>query len=191
MLLLRTPHQEDHTARPPRSNPEVKKGDKQMLYLGGIVNECAGTMPEINRRIRLAWARCRRFTRELCDMGTAPFTPEGAHAEGRDIGNPHVRVCDVNSGPRTIRSAPNVAPPRWFPAPTSYRPPHVVRKGPQDSTTRERRDEHPETASPLRGGPQRASNGRLTRPVVFGKMAGGENPGSGRPAGQKINGSND
>ena len=46
---------------------------------------------------------------------------------------------------------------------------------------RERRDDHPQAASPLCGAVQRTHNERLTRRVMFGTMAGGENPGPGRP----------
>ena len=38
-----------------------------------------------------------------------------------------------------------------LPAPTTHKPPHV-RQGPQEDTMRERRDDHPQTGSPLCGG---------------------------------------
>ena len=44
---------------------------------------------------------------------------------------------------------------------------------------REGRDDHPQAASPR--AVQQTHNERLTRRVTFGTMAGGENPGPGRP----------
>ena len=44
----------------------------QFLYLGGLIDANAGIMPEIKRRIRLAWARYDRFKREQYDMEDAP-----------------------------------------------------------------------------------------------------------------------
>ena len=46
----------------------------QFLYLGGLVDASADIMPEVKRRIRLAWACHNRFKRELYDMEDAPFT---------------------------------------------------------------------------------------------------------------------
>ena len=43
------------------------------MYLGGFVDVSADSMPEIKRRVQLAWACCRRFKRELYDMEAAPF----------------------------------------------------------------------------------------------------------------------
>ena len=77
---------------------------------------------------------------------------------------------------------PQVSPTdHWLPAPTTNRRPHVVRQGPPEGTMRERRDDHARTVSPLCGGLHRANNERLTRRVVLGTMAGGENPRPGRP----------
>ena len=45
----------------------------QFLYLGGLIDASADIMPEIERRVRLAWACYSRFKRELYDMGAAPF----------------------------------------------------------------------------------------------------------------------
>ena len=43
------------------------------LYLGGLIDASADIMPEIKRRVRLAWACYSRFERELYDMEAAPF----------------------------------------------------------------------------------------------------------------------
>ena len=45
----------------------------QFLYLGGLIDANADIMPEIKRRIRLAWACYDRFERELYDMEAGPF----------------------------------------------------------------------------------------------------------------------
>ena len=54
----------------------------QFLYLGGLVDASADIMPDINRRIRLAWACYNRFKRELYDTwyGGCPVHSKGAHA---------------------------------------------------------------------------------------------------------------
>ena len=45
----------------------------QFLYLGGLIDANADIMPEIKRRIRLAWECYDRFKREPYDMEDAPF----------------------------------------------------------------------------------------------------------------------
>ena len=41
--------------------------------MGGLVGASADIMPEIKRRVRLAWACYGRFKRELYDVEAAPF----------------------------------------------------------------------------------------------------------------------
>ena len=72
-MLLRTPDQA------PSTSPLVIEAvgqryrqTTQFLYLGGLIDACAD-MPEIKRRVRLAWACYSRFKRELYDMEAAPF----------------------------------------------------------------------------------------------------------------------
>ena len=74
-MLLRTPNQAI------RTSPLVVEAagqrymqTTQFSYLGGLVNASADIMPEMIRRIRLAWACYNRFKRELHDMEDAPFT---------------------------------------------------------------------------------------------------------------------
>ena len=43
------------------------------MYLGGLIDASADIMPEIKRRVRLAWVRNSRLKRELYDMEAAPF----------------------------------------------------------------------------------------------------------------------
>ena len=40
---------------------------------GGLVDESADAIPEIKRWVRLAWAGCSLFKRELYDRDAAPF----------------------------------------------------------------------------------------------------------------------
>ena len=73
-MLLRTP---DKT--PCTSPLVIEAADQrfrqttQFLYLGGLIDASADIMPDIKRRVRLAWACNSRFKRELYDMEAAPF----------------------------------------------------------------------------------------------------------------------
>ena len=73
-MLLRTPGQ-----APSTSQLVIKAAGKrcrqttQFSYLGGLIDASADIMPEIKRRVRLAWACYSRFKRELYDMEAAPF----------------------------------------------------------------------------------------------------------------------
>ena len=46
------------------------------MYLGGLIDASADIMPEIKRRVRLAWVCYSRFKRELYDMEAAPIAPK-------------------------------------------------------------------------------------------------------------------
>ena len=46
----------------------------EFLYLGRLVGENAVIMPEMKRRVRLAWGCYKRFQRELYNVEAAPFT---------------------------------------------------------------------------------------------------------------------
>ena len=72
-MLLRTPDQA------PCTSPLVIEAagqwyrkTTQFVYLGGLIDASADTMPEIKRRVRLAWACYSRFKWELYDMEAAP-----------------------------------------------------------------------------------------------------------------------
>ena len=58
------------------SKQQVRGINRRCSYqtLGGLVNETADVVPDIKRRVRLAWACFDRFKLELCDMETASFT---------------------------------------------------------------------------------------------------------------------
>ena len=73
-MLLRTPDQA------PCTSPLVIEAEgqryrqtTQFSYLGGLIDASDDIMPEIKRRVRLAWACYSRFKRELYDMEAAPF----------------------------------------------------------------------------------------------------------------------
>ena len=76
-MLLRTPDQA------PCTSPLVIEAagqsyrqTTQFLYLGGLIDASADIMPEIKRRVRLAWACYSQFKRELYDMEAVPFAPK-------------------------------------------------------------------------------------------------------------------
>ena len=107
----------------------------QLLYLGlgGLIDANADIIPEIKRRIPLAWACYDRFTRELYDMENAPFMP----VEYRGDGHPDVRVCGLGfrPGPLKLQLAnhnPLLRKDHWLSAPAAHRPSHVVRQGSQE-----------------------------------------------------------
>ena len=68
-MLLRTPNQALRTSPLViEAAGQRYRQTMQFLYLGGLVNASADIMPEIKRRIQLAWACYNRFKRELYDM---------------------------------------------------------------------------------------------------------------------------
>ena len=75
-MLLRTPNQAIRTsplvveAAGQRYNMQTL----QFQYLGGLFDVSDDIMPEVKRRILLAWACYNRFKRELYDMEDALFT---------------------------------------------------------------------------------------------------------------------
>ena len=75
----------------------------QFLHLGCLVDASADIMPEIKRRVRLAWACYKRFKRELYDMEDAPFTLKVRMLKAEVMGDPAVRVCDLDSRPGALR----------------------------------------------------------------------------------------
>ena len=73
-ILLRTPDQA-HCTSPLVIEAAGQRYRKttQLLYLGGLIEASAEIVPEIKRRVRLAWVCYNRFKRELYDMEAAPF----------------------------------------------------------------------------------------------------------------------
>ena len=157
----------------------------QFLYLGGLVDAKDDIMPEMKRRIRLAWACYNRFKRELYDVEDGPFTlkmrilkaevmetllyrrvtltlgPEH-FAELRTTNHKLLRIIGFQRRQRTDR-------------PMSYA--KALKKAQCDSvetTIRKRR-------LLFAGAVQRMTNERLPHRVMFGTLAGGDRPGPGLP----------
>ena len=74
-MLLRTPDQAPCTSPLGiEAAGQRYRQTTQFLYLDGLVDASADSMPEITRRVRLAWAcYSSRFKRELYDLEAAPF----------------------------------------------------------------------------------------------------------------------
>ena len=73
-MLQRTPDQAPSTSPLVIEAADQRYRQKtQFLYLGGLIDASADIVPEIKRRVRLAWACYSRFKRELYDMEPAPF----------------------------------------------------------------------------------------------------------------------
>ena len=155
----------------------------QSLYLSGLIATNADIVPEIKRRIRLAWACYDRFKREVYDMEDAPFLLKVRLLKTEVMetllygcvtwapGLEHVaklRTARHNLLLRTI----------GFQRRECKRPPHVVRQGSQEgsveTTIRKRR-------LLFAGAVQWTSDERPTHRVIFRTMAGWVNPGRGRP----------
>ena len=49
------------------------KQTNRFIYLGGVIDENANINPEIERRIRFAWACFKKYGRQLYDRPTAPL----------------------------------------------------------------------------------------------------------------------
>ena len=93
------------------------------LYLGGLVDASADIMPEMKRRIRLAWACYNRFKRELYDMEDAPFTLKVRMLKAEvmetllygcvtwTLGQEHFAELRTSQPPTTDH---------WLPAPTTH-----------------------------------------------------------------------
>ena len=125
----------------------------QFIYLGGLVNASADIMPEIKRRVRLAWEGCKRFQRELYDVEAAPFTLKVPMLKAEVIETLLYGCATWTLGKEDfaeLRTAHHRFLLRIIGFQRQQRTHHhVVRQGPQEGTMRERRDHYPQTASPL------------------------------------------
>ena len=73
-MLLRTPDQAPCTSPLAiEAAGQRYRQTTQFLYLGGLIDESADILPEIKRRVQLAWACYSRFKRELYDVEAAPI----------------------------------------------------------------------------------------------------------------------
>ena len=105
-MLLRTPDQA------PCTSPLVIEAagqryrqTTQFLNLGGLVDASADIMPEIKRRVRLAWAchKLKSIQAGAVRYGGCPVRAEVAHAKGRGDGNPAVSVRNVDPRQGALR----------------------------------------------------------------------------------------
>ena len=99
--------------------------------MGGLVDASADIMPEIERRVRLAWERCRRFKRELYDTETTPITLTVRMLKA-EVMEP-VRNMDPRQGAlcSAANGTPQVSPTdHWLPMSTTHRPFFAVHQVP-------------------------------------------------------------
>ena len=156
----------------------------QFSYLGGHVVASADIMPEITQRIRLARVCYHRFKRELYDMEDATFTlkvrmlnaelmetllcgfvswtPGKEHCA--ELRTAHHKLLLRITGFQRRQRTDNLM---YAKTPKQAQCKRV------DASIRKQR-------LLFAGGVQRTTNRRLTRRVMFGTMAGGENLGPGR-----------
>ena len=74
-MLVRTPGQAPQTSPLVIEAAGPRYGQAtQCIYVGGLFNTSADVMPEMKRRVRLAWGCYKRFQRELYNVEAAPFT---------------------------------------------------------------------------------------------------------------------
>ena len=182
-MLLRTPDQAPCTSPLAiEAAGQRYRQTTQLSYLGGPIDASADIMPQIKRRVQLAWACFIRFTRKLCDMESAPLALKlrMLKAEVMDtllygcvtwtLGKEHfaeLRTTHHRFLLRIIRFQPRQRIDRLM----SYA--KALKKAQCESvgtTICKRR-------LLFAGAVQRTHNERLTRRVMFGTMAGGENPG--------------
>ena len=141
-------------------------------------------MPEIKRRVRLAWACYTRLKRKLHDMEAAPFALKVRMLKAEvmetllygcvtwtlgkeyftDLRTAHHRFLRIIGFRRRQRTDHLMYT-------------KALKKAQCESIETTIRKGHLLFA----GGAQRTNNERLTRRVMFGTTAGGENPGPGRP----------
>ena len=175
----------DLTVRRRSNGPEVLQ-TMQFLYLGGLIDTNADIMPDIKRQIRLAWACYDRFKCELYDMEDAPFTGKVRLLKTEvmetlmygcvtwTLGSEHsakLRTAHHNLLLRVIGFQRRQR--------TDHRMSYAkaLKKAQCESVETTIRKRHLLFA----GAVQRTANERLTHRVMFGSMAGGVNPGRGRP----------
>ena len=112
-------------------------------------------MPDIKRLVRLAWACYKRLKRELHDMEDAPFTLKVRMLKAEVMETLLYGFVTWTVGKEhfdELRTTHTGSCYHWLPAPTTHRLLHVVRQGPREGTIRERRDDNPQTTSPICGG---------------------------------------
>ena len=186
-MLLRTPNQALRTSPLViEAAGQRYKQTTQFLYLGGLIVANADIMPEIKRRIRLAWACYNRFKRELYDMEDAPFTLKVRMLKAEVMETLLYGCVTWTLGQEhfaELRTAHHKFLLRLIGFQRRQRTDHLMSYA---KALKKAQCESVETTIRKRrllfaGGVQRTTNERLTRRVMFGTIAGGTNPGPGRP----------
>ena len=143
-------------------------------------------MPEIKRRVRLAWACYSRFKRELYDMEAAPFALKLRMLKAEVMENLLYGCVTRTLGKEhfaELRTAHNRFLLRIIGFQHRQHPDHLILYA---KALTKAQSESVKTIILKRrllfaGAVQRTQTARLTRRVTSGTMAGGENPGPGRP----------
>ena len=186
-MLLRTPNQALRTSPLViEAAGQRYRQTMQFLYLGGLVNASADIIPEIKRRIQLAWVCYNRFKRELYDMEAAPFALKVRMLKAEVMETLLYGCVTWTLGQEhfaELRTAHHKLLLRIIGFQRRQRTDHLMSYA---KALKKARCESVETTIRKRrllfaGAVQRMTNVRLTRRVMFGTMAGGENPGLGRP----------
>ena len=156
------------------------------LYLGGLIDESADIMPEIKWRVRLAWACYSRFEREMHDMEATPFALKLRMLKVEMMETVLYGCVTWTLGKEPfaeLRTARHRCLLRIIGFQRRQRTDHLKSYA---KALKKAQCESVETTNRKRcllfaGAVQRTRNERLTRWVMFGTIAGGENPGPGRP----------
>ena len=187
-MLLRTPDQAPCTSPLAiEAAGQRYRQTTQLSYLGGPIDASADIMPQIKRRVQLAWACYSRFERELYDMEAAPFALKLRMLKAEVMETLPYGCVSWTLGKEhfaELRTAHHRFLLRMVGFERRQRTDHLMsyaRALKKKGTMRKRRDDHPQAASPVCRAVQRTHNERLTRRVMFWTMAGGENLGPGRP----------
>ena len=185
-MLLRTPDQ-----TPPATPLIIEAAGQryrqttQLLYLGGIIHESADLSFEISRRIRLMWACFRRFGPELYDRTSAPLRLKIRMLKAEVIetllyGCVTWTLCAKHFA--KLRTAHHQVLLRVI---GFHRRPDYTTLSYAKALKKTRCESIETTIRKRRlffaGAVARQNEGRLPHRVMFGTMAGGENP---RPGGQ-------
>ena len=158
----------------------------QFLCLGGLVDACVDILPEVKQRIRLAWASYNRFKRELYDMEDALFTLKVRMLKAEVMETLLYGCVTWTLGQKhfvELRTPHHNLLLRIIGFQRRQRTDHLMSYA---KALKKAQCESVETTICKRhllfaGAIQRTTNERLPHRVMFGTMAGGENPGPGRP----------
>ena len=158
----------------------------QFLYLGGLTDAKADTMPEIRRRIRFACACYDRFKRELYEIEDAPFMLK-VRLLKTEVTETLLYACVAWA--LDLEHVPKVRTAHYKPLLMIIgfqRRQRIDHRMSYANALNKAQCESVETSIRKRrllfgGAVQRTTSERLTHRVMFGTMAGGVNPERGRP----------